>query len=1646
MSSDSSKSGKRGIAGDWHSSTKQKQKTLGMAWGVISSSSSKSLAFSKRSPFSDFSSYMDEKNRKLRLQFDVDTLSTSPGDSPAKKGLFHGISIFVDGFTIPSSQELRNYMLKHGGRFENYFSRHRVTHIICSNLPDCKIKNLRSFSKGLPIVKPTWLLDSIAANRVLSWVPYQLDQLQNGASKQHDISSFFSLKNKSQSEKSASAFNSQQSEVEHCLASFRNEEKLSLDDASLLPAEEGTCLHLQGHQSTVSEHADCKDAELSSTETEGSDGPVVVSKSPTISLAPKVSSLGDSNFVENYFKSSRLHFIGTWRNRYRKRYCSSSLRARDSSKSREQTSSKDRTVIHIDMDCFFVAVVIRNLPELYEKPVAISHSDNPKGTAEISSANYPARNFGVRAGMFVRDAKALCPHLIIMPYHFEAYEEAVSCDEAFLDVTDLVGQDSEQMASIIRKEIFETTGCTASAGISLNMLMARLATRRAKPNGQYYISGEKVDDYLADLPIKELPGIGHALAEKLNDQNIQSCGQLRILSKETLRREFGTKTGEMLWHSSRGIDDREVQMTQVCEVISSSDGTTLQEIKSVGAEVNWGVRFNDSNDSRHFLLNLCKEVALRLQGCGMRGRMITLKVSAKITYVFDGLATNMADTLVKKRKKGAQEPIKYMGCGDCDNLSHSLTIPTATDDMDVLSRICGHLFSSFCLDVREVRGVGLQISKLEAADISVTGDWSSGHEKNKLESWLISPVHVAKQPCELFSPATEKAIADLSGEDKSNAAGSRQLGGDAVGSSCQMEEADVMRNTPGFSLPPFCQLDLSVLENLPHEIVAEINQLYNGKLDFIIKKNKFMDIKENSLRPLEPVDEVSDDDRHHKILGQSSDKAACTRTEANSEVSFKGKEPFSSPIQAVQSKKSITSLSSSTSSDTNIISKDKKLVDVMPSSLSQVDFSVLQELPPELRHDILDFLAPQRIVKDSFGTDVMPGEQGYPVAPETTRPGHPIVEKDGDHLNLWKGKPPEWVEKFKDSNCLILNILSEQYCKPNSDGLLSSTLHGFILSMSNLDICCSQWIEALPSFCELLKQYIMLKIHSDIEEIYVCFCILRSSGVTVHHLPVTVHPLPVTVHHLPDTVHHCSRPTIVLQPHPTPLFTAALLTVHARRSCCSLTRRPRLSLRPAPPVHPPTACSSVWLRLHLRPTSVSLCDVSASAQRRLRFRRSYPATPEAPLAPAILPSAACGSVRLWRPLLPWFLPGVCLCSAFPAALDLPVGFLCLCQTPAILLPLSLGASASACLLYCSHGGWSVPAVCPLPSQSAWPCLLFCCWSLVPVLLLLSCRLIIMAASSLSTVNQTEIGAARTENVPMQVINLRFTKENYFSWSPAMTMGIAARDRMTYIDGSNPEPVRTSGVWRTWFLEDNQVKTWIVNSVSPDIQPLILRKKTARDMWVVLEQMYGQKKTDIRTYQVMKTVYNLRQGSSSVAEYYGALKAKWEDYHSDLPWHCVRSQILNSGEVSSIEDVYSCVEAEEQRRLVTNAGKRDLVPSHERSVLVSRGSENLTRSLRRCTHCKKTGHTVDYCWDLHPDKKGTRGRPSSGKMSMTEVPKPSGEKLSISVDQLRELRADLISIISSHQRKLRLIKLLRLLAIKVTLLWGNELSIVVLLIT
>nr|CAD1825862.1 unnamed protein product [Ananas comosus var. bracteatus] len=497
------------------------------------------------------------------------------------------------------------------------------------------MKNLRAFSRGLPVVRPAWLVDSIAANKLLSWFPYQLSDGVNERYQQGTVGLEGSSSN---------------DEVPKNIISY---------------------------------------AQLQASTDEGQDSEEFGCYESEIDFDAKSVEANDAVYAISCSVNSRLHFIGIWRNRYRQHFSDFLCGAKSSNANIDSLSDRKKTIIvHIDMDCFFVSVVIRNFPDLFNKPVAVSHSDSLNGTAEISSANYPARDYG------------LLSHLVIVPYNFEAYEEvadqfysilhkycnkvqAISCDEAFLDMTECSRDDPRKLALMIREEISKKTRCTASAGIADNMLLARLATRSAKPNGQCFIPSEKVQDFLNDLPVKALPGIGHSLDEKLKSRQIQSCGQLQNISKEELQNEFGKMTGDMLWSYCRGIDNRAVK--------------TVQETKSVGAEVNWGVRFNDNTDFENFLVNLCKEVSLRLQGCRVQGRTVTLKV--------------------KKRRKGAEEPAKFLGCGDCETMSRSMTIPVATDDLISLRRISKQIFVSFHIDVKEVRGVGLKLSRLESADL-----------------------------------------------------------------------------------------------------------------------------------------------------------------------------------------------------------------------------------------------------------------------------------------------------------------------------------------------------------------------------------------------------------------------------------------------------------------------------------------------------------------------------------------------------------------------------------------------------------------------------------------------------------------------------------------------------------------------------------------------------------------------------------------------------------------------------------------------------------------------------------------------------------------------------------------------------------------
>ncbi|XP_076935359.1 DNA repair protein REV1-like [Bidens hawaiensis] len=955
------------------------QKTLGMAWGSNSRSSSHSSF--RSSPFTDFGSYMEVKNRKLHEQFDAEASTSSHSGSGAKKPIFHGVAIFVDGYTVPSSQELRGYMLKHGGRFENYFSRQRVTHIICSNLPNSKLKNLRSFSRGLPVVKPTWVLDSVAADKLLNWVPYQLDQVASEANNQPKLSAFLGSRSNPVPCDLANAPSTSDiiiSEVGDSAEDIKQpNQELELFEHDICDEakdEEPSCSNKRENNAVETNDDSCYSDIQNTTESLS-----VISGSTDKGQSTSF----DPNFVETYFKNSRLHFIGTWRNRYHKRFRNSADEFRPSSSISASSTCQRNTILHIDMDCFFVSVVIRNRPELWDKPVAVCHSDNPRGTSEISSANYPARDHGVRAGIFVRDAKACCPHLVIVPYDFEAYEEvadqfysilhkhcnkvqAMSCDEAILDITDLDVDDPQVLASLIRKEIFDTTRCTASVGISNNILMSRLATRSAKPNGQCFLSPEKVNDFLKEFPVKALPGIGRALEEKLKGRHVKTCGELRMISKDSLQKDFGQKTGDMLWNYSRGIDNRIVGI--------------IQESKSVGADVNWGVRFKDTKDSQVFLLSLCKEVSLRLNGCGVRGRTFTLKV---------------------KKRKTDEEPAKYMGHGDCDNLSHSSTVPTATDDVDVLYRITKQLFSHLHFDVKEIRGIGLHVTKLESAD-----NFKQGNEKSSIRSWLASA-----------SPSKQKENKDTK----------EQVGGPHHHQPRSNSDVGNIMSNHSSDVPPLSDLDSDVLESLPPEIFSEINALYGGKLENLISKCRSESIGVSSALP------------------------------ANG--------------------KGIRSQSEPETSENIAASSTSQNIDMMPSSLSQIDPSVLQQLPEEIRNDI---------------TGLLPAHRD----PQTPSHDHLVDQvKPTDHSSshqLWMGNPPQWVEKFRSSDSPILRYFSDTYSVFGSTSGLSSVL---LKSVAAKEVCVGESTvecdDVISCLCQLLKEYVDLKLELDLEEIHTCFRLLR---------------------------------------------------------------------------------------------------------------------------------------------------------------------------------------------------------------------------------------------------------------------------------------------------------------------------------------------------------------------------------------------------------------------------------------------------------------------------------------------------------------------------------------------------------------------------
>lgn len=245
-----------------------------------------------------------------------------------------------------------------------------------------------------------------------------------------------------------------------------------------------------------------------------------------------------------------------------------------------------RKIIHVDMDCFFAAVEMRDNPALRDIPLAIGGSRERRGV--ISTANYPARKYGVRSAMPTAMALKLCPHLTLLPGRFDAYKEAsahireifsrytsliepLSLDEAYLDVTHsphCYGS-ATLMAKAIRQTIFDELHLTASAGVAPVKFLAKIASDLNKPNGQYVITPDEVPAFLRTLPLGKIPGVGKVTAAKLESLGLRTCEDVQNSDLAALLKRFG-KFGRVLWERSQGIDDREI----------SSD----RQRKSVGVE------------------------------------------------------------------------------------------------------------------------------------------------------------------------------------------------------------------------------------------------------------------------------------------------------------------------------------------------------------------------------------------------------------------------------------------------------------------------------------------------------------------------------------------------------------------------------------------------------------------------------------------------------------------------------------------------------------------------------------------------------------------------------------------------------------------------------------------------------------------------------------------------------------------------------------------------------------------------------------------------------------------------------------------------------------------------------------------------------
>ena len=646
-----------------------------------------------------------------------------------------------------------------------------------------------------------------------------------------------------------------------------------------------------------------------------------------------------------------------------------------------------RTIMHIDMDCFFVSVGLVSRPELKGRPVVVTHArgnkqsqgqlqdtlaaerrqaelskyqerlgdkssswklDNIDGTSsmsEIASCSYEARAKGVKNGMFLGPALKLCPDLVPISYDFVGYEKvsrvlydtvasytldimAVSCDEMFVDLTSLckdLHMDPLSFVGQLRQEIFDKTGCCCSVGLGPNILLSRLATKKAKPNGQFLLTEESSGELLATMKVSELPGVGRSMGHKLSNLGVTIVGDLLKVSMTKLQQEFGQKTGSGLYKMARGQDDRQLELDHVR--------------KTVSAEVNYGIRFKNWDDAEKFLQQLCDEVSRRLKKLSLVGRNLTLK-------------------LMMRAADAPEETSKYNGHGVCDNISRSVQLSFPTSKSEIFYKEVMSLVKLCNAVPQDMRGLGITVSKLE--------------QENSVKSSENSSIL--------------KFVKPKTGNTKINEKNSDSLHSDTSKNENSFFSSPMRRNPfkvkVSDSIVPN-QIDHNILESLPDDIKEEVMNEYKlkSKVDSTFEHEK-------TRLDFDIIEQLPTD----------------IKEEIESEYNLNLNKPSTSRGKSSDLQSSIF-IENEDSIDSLLEAENFPSTSNCDMSFSQVDKNVLHELPQELQLELTKHFSSRKKRSALQSESITAFDQIMKNGPTKTSPLKTIGSKRGRKKGSTNKKP-----------------------------------------------------------------------------------------------------------------------------------------------------------------------------------------------------------------------------------------------------------------------------------------------------------------------------------------------------------------------------------------------------------------------------------------------------------------------------------------------------------------------------------------------------------------------------------------------------------------------------------------------------------------